>query len=90
LVKKAVANYCNCVFSLRIIGDFILSAFFGYTGYEENLIWKFITTFLIITASVAYFSNLLTLDLKEYKENFAKKFSEDLYTLLLLYIIGLQ
>jgi len=86
--KKQLLIIAIVFFSLRIIGDFILSAFFGYTGYEENLIWKFITTFLIITASVAYFSNLLTLDLKEYKENFAKKFSEDLYTLLLLYIIG--
>ena len=86
--KKQLLILAIVFLSLRIIGDFILSAFFGYAEYEENLIWKFTTTFLIITASAAYFSNLLTHDLKEYKENFAKKFSEDLYSLLLLYIIG--
>lgn len=73
---------------LRIIGDYILSTFFGYAEYSENLIWKFVTTFLIITTSVGYFSFLLANDLNDYKDNYAKKFSEDIYLLLLLYIIG--
>lgn len=86
--KKQLLILAITFLSLRIIGDFILSTFFGYAGYEENLIWKFITTFLVIASSVAYFSYFLTNDVKGYKENFAKKFSEDQYLLLLLYTIG--
>ncbi|MCE5304534.1 MAG: SpoIIE family protein phosphatase [Chloroherpetonaceae bacterium] len=86
--KKQLLIMASAFLVLRIIGDFVLSSSFGYFSFEDNLLWKFITTFLIIATATGYLSYLLKNDLKEYKENFSEKFSEDLYFLLLLYVIG--
>lgn len=87
--RKLVLYAVIASFLIKIIGDLILYFFFGSFTFDQNLLWKFVTTAVIATLILAYFSKILKPKVQSYDSTFLEKFITDQNTLLFFYLVNL-
>lgn len=76
-------------FIVKLGGDFGLYFFFGSFTFDQNLLWKFITTAILATLILGYFIIILKPKVQAYDSTFLEKFINDQNTLLFFYLISL-
>lgn len=76
-------------FIIKLGGDFGLYFFFGSFTFDQNLLWKFITTAILATLILGYFIIILKPKVQAYDSTFLEKFINDQNTLLFFYLVSL-
>lgn len=74
---------------LKLIGDFVLTYFFGAVSFEDNLVWKFVTTILLFIFGYSYLKELLKPKIESYNSAFVENYIDDLLRLAFIYGIGI-
>jgi serine phosphatase RsbU (regulator of sigma subunit) len=73
----------------KIFGDLILAYSFGSINYDANLLWKFVTTVLIVFFGYLYLKEIIKPKVQTYDSSFTYSYLKDLLTLILLLSISL-
>jgi serine phosphatase RsbU (regulator of sigma subunit) len=87
--RKFVLYSALGILSIKLVGDFLLSYFFGSVSFEDNIIWKFVTTALLVIFGYSYIKEMLQPKVEAYNSSFVDNYIEDLLRLSVLYGIGI-
>lgn len=87
--KKLLLIAIIVSFIVKLAGDFGLYFFFGSFTFDENIFWKFITTVILATLILGYFTAIIKPKVQVYDSTFLEKFINDQNTLLFFYLISL-
>lgn len=87
--KKFVLYSIIGIFTVKLIGDFILSYFFGAVSFDDNIIWKFITTSLLMLFGYSYIKEILKPKIEAYNSAFFDNYKDDIQRLIFLFLIGI-
>jgi serine phosphatase RsbU (regulator of sigma subunit) len=87
--RKFVLYSAIGILLIKLIGDFVLSYFFGSISFEDNIIWKFVTTILLFIFGYSYIKELLKPKLEAYNSSFIDNYLDDIVRLAILYGIGI-
>lgn len=87
--KKLLLLAIVISFVIKLSGDFSLYFFFGAFTFDQNLLWKFITTAVLSSLILAYFTIILKPKVQAYDSSFLDKFINDQNTLVFFYLINL-
>ncbi|OGU56093.1 MAG: hypothetical protein A2X64_05385 [Ignavibacteria bacterium GWF2_33_9] len=87
--KKFILYSSISVLTVKLLGDFLLSYFFGTVSFEDNLLWKLVTTALLGVFGFSYLNEILKNRLVKYKNKFLQKYPDDLLKLTIYYFIGI-